>query len=605
MKACPSCGREASSETWPDGLCPSCLLSGVLEVDNGSDHTDGPAVADLSSGTNLGPFVIVELLGKGGMAAVFHAYETELDRDVALKVLPPEFLHDESFARRFEREAKLVAKLEHPDIVPIYASGIEAGIPWMSMRLMAGGSLDTVLKTQSLSVARIVEVLQGVAEALDHAHAAGVIHRDIKPSNIMLDDASHVCVGDFGLAKVAEQSLVHTQTAMAGTPHYMAPEQALGGVVDHRSDIYSLGIVAYEMLTGHVPFVADSPIAVLMKHVNQTIPIPSDQGANGPLWRVIERCVAKEPDERWRSASAFAAAMREAAKTAPPGSQLVLVEPKSSGSASSKTLRTDHGDIAPRRPGPLSRRALVWASAVVVSLATAAGVTLYRGDQSVTVVPPEAPASLDLPAQSGTTQGIPSAPDTLDESTSTDGEVEVSPPLEDESVDPPAASEEEAVEVATPSDSPESEPTVVDPGGRDDIEQPAGPLGLGATIEVERPSESSVVDDPGSVLPEPSPPPPISVPEPVVVDIEPVLVRRVTPEYPQIARAGGIEGEVLLLVTVSAEGTVTDVQVLRSAHRLLDDSARRAALQYEYTPGVRNVVPAEFQLELPVRFRLD
>ena len=296
MRSCPNCGGELSSDALA-GLCPRCLLAGVLEDDDRAERTGESAVADLCSGTTLGPFVIVELLGKGGMATVYHAYETELDRDVALKVLPPEFLHDPSFARRFEREAKVVAKLEHPNIVPIYASGIDAGIPWMSMRLLAGGSLDTILKKERLSVARVVELLRGVAEGLDHAHAHGVIHRDVKPSNILLDDANHVCVGDFGLARVAERSLVHTQTAMAGTPHYMAPEQALGGDVDHRCDVYSLGIVAYEMLTGRVPFAADAPVAVLMKHVSEPIPIPSDQGPAEPLWRVVEQCLCE--GSRW------------------------------------------------------------------------------------------------------------------------------------------------------------------------------------------------------------------------------------------------------------------------------------------------------------------
>ena len=135
MSSCPNCGGELSPEALA-GLCPRCLLAGVMEDDRRAGRTSESAVATLSSGTTLGPFIIVELLGKGGMAAVYRAYETtELGRDVALKVLPPEFLHDDSFARRFEREAKLVAKLEHPNIVPIYASGIDDGIPWMSMRL--------------------------------------------------------------------------------------------------------------------------------------------------------------------------------------------------------------------------------------------------------------------------------------------------------------------------------------------------------------------------------------------------------------------------------------------------------------------------------------
>ena len=261
-------------------------------------------------GTTLGPFRIIALLGRGGMASVYKAYQAKLDRHVALKVLPQEFLHDPTFAKRFEREAMVVAKLEHPNIVPIYDYGIDDGIPWMSMRMLPVGSLADLLKQGRLDRRRVVAILTQVAEALDHAHANGVIHRDVKPSNVLLDDKERAYVGDFGLAHMAEASVVLTRTGtMAGTPHYMAPEQALGKKVDHRADIYALGIVAYEMLTGVVPFSADTPVAVLMKHANEPLPIPPSDQVPDSLLQPVLKALAKDPSDRWESAGAFAAGL--------------------------------------------------------------------------------------------------------------------------------------------------------------------------------------------------------------------------------------------------------------------------------------------------------
>ena len=269
----------------------------------------------LTAGSNLGPYRIIEPIGRGGMASVFKAYEASLDRYIALKVLPPEFMHDPTFAERFTREAQTVARLEHPQIIPIYAYGIDTatGTPWMAMRLIAGGSLSQRIKRGRVAPAESARILKEVADALDYAHGAGVIHRDVKPQNVLLDESGRVYLADFGIAKMIEGSAHITQTGMiTGTPQYMAPEQALGRPIDKTIDIYALGIVAYELFTGRVPFMADTPVAVLMKQANEPMPLPPVSEVQEEVTRAILRATAKDPASRWPSASAFARALSTA-----------------------------------------------------------------------------------------------------------------------------------------------------------------------------------------------------------------------------------------------------------------------------------------------------
>jgi serine/threonine protein kinase len=272
----------------------------------------------LAPGATFGPYRIIAPLGRGGMASVYRAYEAGPDRDVALKVLPGEFLHDESFAERFRREVRVVARLEHPNIVPIYASGIEQGMPWMAMRLVAGGALSSLVKRGRLEPSRAVAILKGAAEALTYAHEKGVVHRDVKPQNILLDEHERVYLADFGIARMLDGSSKLTQTGMiSGTPQYMAPEQATGTTVDARADTYALGIVAYELLTGRVPFAADTPVAILMKHCQEPIPLPAASEVSEPLVRALLKALAKSPEDRWRTTAAFTAALDAALRNEP------------------------------------------------------------------------------------------------------------------------------------------------------------------------------------------------------------------------------------------------------------------------------------------------
>ena len=326
-----------------------------------------------ASGETFGAYRILEPLGRGGMASVYKGYEAALDRYVALKVLPGEFLHDETFAERFRREAKVVARLEHPNIIPIHAFGIEGGIPWMAMRLISGGPLSSLLRGDRLTHERIISILQGVADALDYAHGKGVVHRDVKPQNILLDEAERVYLADFGIAKMVEGSGALTQTGMiTGTPQYMAPEQATGQPVDQRVDIYALGVVAYEMLTGRVPFAADTPVAVLMKHVTEPMPIPPASTVPEPLVRALLKGMAKKPEERWASAGAFVRAL---------GQGLAEVPTDSLPVAATAAVRAPALRPAPTMPppGPTTRR-------TAVPVRAGAGVGLVLGILALVVI---------------------------------------------------------------------------------------------------------------------------------------------------------------------------------------------------------------------------
>ncbi len=323
---------------------------------------------DLQPGSAFGPYRVVAPLGRGGMAAVYEAHDPSLDRSVALKVLPAEFLHDPAFAERFRQEARVAAKLEHPHIVPIHAYGIEGGRPWMAMRLVRGGSLADRVRRSPLAPREAAALLRDVAGALDYAHRQGIVHRDVKPANVLLDEAGRAYLADFGIAKMLEGSSVATATGLIqGTPAYMAPEQAMGGKVDHSADVYALGVVAFECLTGRVPYTGTTPVAVLMKHVQEPVPEPAAAEVAPPLTAVLRRCLAKAPSERWPSAGAFTEALEQAASGAtPPGGLAPLPTlhlPPTPATPATGTPRTGAPLPAPLASEFPVRRNLLWAAA--------------------------------------------------------------------------------------------------------------------------------------------------------------------------------------------------------------------------------------------------
>ncbi|NJC99013.1 MAG: hypothetical protein C3F07_04225 [Anaerolineales bacterium] len=262
----------------------------------------------------IGRYEIKAELGRGGMATVYQGYDPRFEREVAVKVLPSELLHsDPQFRLRFEREAKIIAQLEHPSIVPVYDVGDEGGQPYFVMRYMNGGSLSERIKSKVMSIQEAVRILGQIAPGLDEAHAKGIVHRDLKPSNILFDSKGVPYISDFGIAKLSQaQGSSVTGSAIIGTPAYMAPEQASGETVDGRSDIYALGIILFEMLTGRQPYEADTPMAVAIKHITE--PVPHILEANPKLPKevdtIIQTAMAKNKEERYATAVEMVEALR-------------------------------------------------------------------------------------------------------------------------------------------------------------------------------------------------------------------------------------------------------------------------------------------------------
>ncbi|WP_052889101.1 FHA domain-containing serine/threonine-protein kinase [Thermogemmatispora carboxidivorans] len=310
-------------------------------------------------GRSLGQFRIVEPLGAGGMAAVFKAYQPSLDRYVAVKVLPARYAHDPVFVKRFEQEARSVAKLVNPHIVQIHDFGEQEKIAYIVMEYVDGGTLRERLKARSLSLVEAVDFLLQAAEGLRCAHSHNIVHRDVKPSNMLLRRDGHLLLSDFGIAKILEGTTHLTRAGVGiGTPQYMSPEQSTGQAVDQRSDIYSLGIVFFECLTGRVPFSAENPVSVTLKHLQEPLPVEPLHQAGVPavIEQVVVKMTAKAPVDRYQSieemAEALAAAMNAARLPLPRVWRLSTVAPPSpEGSGSASTLLSPQLGAWPATPG--------------------------------------------------------------------------------------------------------------------------------------------------------------------------------------------------------------------------------------------------------------
>src|SRR3972149_1140803 len=264
-----------------------------------------PGRGALSSlaGKDLGRYHLLSQVGRGGMASVYKAYDPQADRLVAIKVLSSALAGEPRFSRRFRREAELVSQLSHPNIVPVWDYGEAEGHAYLVMPFIKVGSLADRLRRSRLSLEECTRLLEQLSAALDFAHSHGVVHRDIKPSNILLDQEGNALLTDFGLAQIQDASISLTGSAMLGTPSYISPEQARGDEVDGRSDQYSLGIILFELATGDLPFDAETPMAVVIKHIQEPVPSPRAINPRVPetIEHVILKATAKDPKYRFES----------------------------------------------------------------------------------------------------------------------------------------------------------------------------------------------------------------------------------------------------------------------------------------------------------------
>src|SRR5512142_1721629 len=272
-------------------------------------------------GMTLGKYRVLEPLGRGGMAQVYKAYHPQLDRYVAIKILRSDLVESKEFLKRFRTEAHAVSGLRHPNIVQVFDFDMQDDYYYMVMELLEGDTLRTLLnnyrvRNQRMPLAEVVHILKDVLRGLAYAHSEGIIHRDLKPANIMLTKKGQAVLTDFGIAQIVGNTQHTVSGALMGTLNYMAPEQGFEGKCDQRSDIYSLGIVMYEMLTGYTPFDADTPLAILMKHLNDPLPLPTqvDPALPRSLEMIVLKALSKDPDDRFQSAEEMSKVLQSAEK---------------------------------------------------------------------------------------------------------------------------------------------------------------------------------------------------------------------------------------------------------------------------------------------------
>ena len=299
---CSRCGTQNKDTA---KFCDSCGLDLTAMTPTGV-RVEAPEIAEIDMVRQelKEEYEILDELGRGGMAIVFKAKEKQLDREVAIKVLPFSLAFDREFVERFQREARTSARLEHPNIIPIYRVGKSGRIIYFVMKFLRGKPLSNVLGTRgSLPPAEIKKILAEVGRALAYAHKKEIVHRDIKPDNIMFDEHGHAVVTDFGIAKAASGGKL-TGTGMSiGTPHYMSPEQAKAQPLDGRSDLYSLGVVAYQCLTGGVPFDGEDSFSIGYKHIMEEIPTPPlENPEKRQLFEIVRKMMAKTPAQRFQNA---------------------------------------------------------------------------------------------------------------------------------------------------------------------------------------------------------------------------------------------------------------------------------------------------------------
>jgi eukaryotic-like serine/threonine-protein kinase len=347
-------------------------------------------------------YEVEQLLGQGGMARVFRGRDRVLNRTVAVKVLSPQFASDDQFVARFRREAQAAAALNHPNIVSVYDTGDQGDVHYIVMEYVEGRTLRDVIRQEGpILPERASEIGQAVARALSSAHEAGLVHRDIKPGNIMLTREGEVKVMDFGIARTSTGDTLTQTAAVLGTASYLSPEQAQGTTVDARSDIYSLGCVLFEMLTGRAPFTGDSPVAIAYKHVREDPVHPSNLNPDVPpsLDAVVMKAMAKNPDNRYQTADELRQDLERASAGLPTlATPLLLADPTEVVTHQPEGTAVMTGVPPDQEP---ERKRRWWIAVLVILLLAALGVAAYFLVQAL--LPPE-PTGVQVPDVVGETE---------------------------------------------------------------------------------------------------------------------------------------------------------------------------------------------------------
>jgi len=306
---CSRCGSEITGKS---KFCPSCGLDLMATTPVHAIATGVLQELDLVREALASEYEIIEELGRGGMAMVYRAKDRQLEREVAIKVLPFSLAFDTEFVERFQREARTAAQLEHPNIIAIYRVGRAGRVIYFVMKFLRGSSLSSLLgNRKKLNPPEIRRLLLEAGSALGYAAQRGIVHRDIKPDNIMFDEFGQSVLTDFGIAKAASgQKLTGTGMSI-GTPHYMSPEQARAQPIDGRSDIYSLGVVAYQCLTGTVPYDGEDSFSIGYKHITEPIPTPNLITADERrIFEIIKRMLMKDPFDRFQTCEELVASFQ-------------------------------------------------------------------------------------------------------------------------------------------------------------------------------------------------------------------------------------------------------------------------------------------------------
>lgn len=353
-------------------------------------------------GKTIGRYRIVEHLGRGGMAEVYKAYQPSLDRYVAIKLMHTFLADEKEFLARFEREAKVVATLRHPNIVQVYDFDVENGVYYMVMEFIEGETLKARMqaletKGEWVSLDDAARIILATGSALKYAHDRGMVHRDVKPANVMITTDGQVILTDFGIAKIVSASNLTASGAMVGTPSYMAPEQGMGQPGDERSDIYSLGVMLYQLLLGRLPYDADTPLAVVLKHINEPLPMPKLIKPDLPtdLERVILKSLAKDPNDRYQKVGEMLTDLRKAVG--------LPIEDTQPGTAKSSAIKLSGATIVGRVSG-LTPPPRVTGTATAANAATGIAATQVASPQTMvspgtagTVVVTPIPAAVPAP----------------------------------------------------------------------------------------------------------------------------------------------------------------------------------------------------------------